>query len=430
MPINPIAGTDEDDSILATDQRDRIHALAGDDWIVTAGGHDTVFGEGGDDSVFAYFGDEVLFGGDGNDQLVTSNMDSAGIGLIYGGRGDDRIFAGDRTDHSYGGAGNDRVTVYFANGGLVDGGAGVDTLDFSLRATDQGPSDERVVLVLDSSDAGAQVGFTKFLTITGFEALRITLNGGDDYVRGGDLGDVIDLGTGANTALGMGGDDFVSFRTGAANFLDGGAGTDSLQIEQNLRQGALTLTVTGTTAVDQFGSNLTGFESWFVFGGDGDDRASLGDGQDIFSGFRGDDTAFGNGGTDRLAGERGDDLLNGGGGQDVLAGGAGIDTLTGGAGADQFLCASLDRAGDEVTDFTGGVDRIVIRSRAIDHALAPGAVDAAHFNHDTAVGSDGQFILRGNDLIWDANGTADGGETRIVTFTTLPDLAASDITVF
>ena len=431
MPLNPITGTDDDDNLQGTDQRDLIHGLPGDDWIVTAGGHDTVFGDAGNDSVFAYFGDEVLFGGDGDDQLVTSNFDSDQIGRLFGGAGNDRIFAGDRVDHSHAGAGDDTLTVYFHAGGEAYGGTGTDTLFVNLFFV---PADARVIAIATGSDAGVRVG-TEYLMVTGFEALQITTLDADDYVRGGALGDSIDLGIGANTALGMEGDDFIAYRSGVANFLDGGAGVDALQVTQTAADGALLLEVTGTTGIDGHGSHLTNFESWFVFGGDLGDVALLGAGEDIFSGRGGNDTCFGKAGRDRLVGDAGQDHLFGGKGGDILVGGAGIDLLNGGGGADGFYFGALDRAGDTIQDFQTGEDQIVIRSRAFDQALADGPLDDALFHLENAVGTGGQFIYRANeplnagDLIWDANGTDAGGEVLIAHLLGTPDLLASDILI-
>ena len=72
-----------------------------------------------------------------------------------------------------------------------------------------------------------------------------------------------------------------------------------------------------------------------------------------------------------LDGGKGKDVLNGGGGVDTLIGGEGDDwldggvqrdRLTGGAGADCFYFASAAEAGDTITDFKPGEDRIVINA--------------------------------------------------------------------
>jgi hypothetical protein len=59
-----------------------------------------------------------------------------------------------------------------------------------------------------------------------------------------------------------------------------------------------------------------------------------------------------------INGTSGRDTLVGTAGDDVISGGAGADLLTGGAGRDVFAYASMRDAGDTVTDFTPGTDRL------------------------------------------------------------------------
>lgn len=64
----------------------------------------------------------------------------------------------------------------------------------------------------------------------------------------------------------------------------------------------------------------------------------------------------------KLDGSAGRDTLVGTPGDDVITGGAGADTLTGGAGADTFVYSNLREAGDTITDFAPGTDRIDLRA--------------------------------------------------------------------
>jgi hypothetical protein len=64
----------------------------------------------------------------------------------------------------------------------------------------------------------------------------------------------------------------------------------------------------------------------------------------------------------KIEGSAGRDALTGTAGDDVIAGGDGADTLTGGAGADVFVYRSLREAGDTITDFTPGTDRIDLKA--------------------------------------------------------------------
>jgi Ca2+-binding RTX toxin-like protein len=61
-----------------------------------------------------------------------------------------------------------------------------------------------------------------------------------------------------------------------------------------------------------------------------------------------------------INGTNGRDTLTGSSGSDFITGFQGGDTLTGGAGSDQFIYTSLRDAGDTITDFQAGTDKIVL----------------------------------------------------------------------
>jgi uncharacterized protein len=64
----------------------------------------------------------------------------------------------------------------------------------------------------------------------------------------------------------------------------------------------------------------------------------------------------------KMEGTSGRDALTGTAGDDVITGGDGADTLTGGAGADIFVYRNLREAGDTITDFVPGTDRIDLKA--------------------------------------------------------------------
>lgn len=432
MPINVINGTDGDDFIQSTNQRDMIVAGLGDDHVFMNGGHDTAYGEAGNDSITGYSGGDVIYGGDGDDTLGSFAFQSDQVTRLFGGAGNDDLASSGQSPVISGGVGDDTVSVFSASNGSVYGGAGTDKLVLNFSGL---PPDDRIVAVATGSDAGVQIGLTGFLTVGGFELIVITTGAGDDYVLGGALGDTMFLGAGANTALGQAGDDYLAYLAGSQNFLDGGAGSDTLRVQQLLLDQALTLTVIGTNGVDGNGSQLTGFEHWVVSGARGDDSALLGAKLDLFYGGAGQDTCHGMGGIDRLVGGAGDDLLFGGAGADALAGGDGSDTLSGGLGADRFLFGQLDQAQDMIVDFVSGEDHISIRAWALDRVLPRGPVADTDFHLDTAVGTDAQFVFRQgaasgtHDLIWDTNGADAGGESLIATLDGGRMMVASDILI-
>ncbi|UUO16893.1 DUF4214 domain-containing protein [Dolichospermum heterosporum] len=115
-------------------------------------------------------------------------------------------------------------------------------------------------------------------------------------------------------------------------------------------------------------------------GGAGNDTLTGGDGNDTLTGGAGNDTLTGGAGNDTLTGGASNDTLTGGDGNDTLTGGAGSDTLTGGAGNDIFGYAALtdSNAGtltgaitfDTITDFNKGQDKISVVGLGFNAATA------------------------------------------------------------
>ena len=72
-----------------------------------------------------------------------------------------------------------------------------------------------------------------------------------------------------------------------------------------------------------------------------------------------------------IDGTAGRDTLTGTAGSDRIMGGFGADILTGGAGADKFIYTNMRDAGDTITDFTVGSDKIVL-TQLLDSLVAGG----------------------------------------------------------
>ena len=72
-----------------------------------------------------------------------------------------------------------------------------------------------------------------------------------------------------------------------------------------------------------------------------------------------------------VRGTTGRDTLLGSAGDDTITGGTGGDMLTGGAGADVFVYESLRDAGDTVTDFVPGKDRIQLSTLLASLGINP-----------------------------------------------------------
>ena len=338
-----------------------IQGTQGSDTLLGTDGQDYIYGLGGDDLIDGLFGADYLYGGNGNDTFRFS-------GIRYS-----------STDTDL---------------GLIDGGAGYDTIDLTCVST---------VIVGTIQNAignfalGAYVGSQKF-EIVGVEALRFG-SGNDSFGDSGTYSQPLSVWMGAGndnvttgpytSVYGEGGNDvfFVSGSFGKAAThasLDGGAGFDTLKtnilFSIDLAAGTATsgdasYSVSGfevllanassashgTTFYGDASANIFGVNSIFegegrltyhgrggddqlttsagadyLDGGDGDDKLLAGAGDDVLLGGQGVDLLYGNQGNDKLDGGAGNDALYGGQGDDVMHGGSDNDYLEGGKGSNDI----------------------------------------------------------------------------------------------
>jgi Ca2+-binding RTX toxin-like protein len=109
--------------------------------------------------------------------------------------------------------------------------------------------------------------------------------------------------------------------------------------------------------------------------------------------------------------------LTGNAGANRLTGGGGADRLTGGGGADIFVFAATADAGDVITDFAVGSDKLDVSAllRSVGYAGSDPFADG----YLRAVPS-----ASGSDILFDANGGADG----FVTLAQLSGVSAASLT--
>jgi Ca2+-binding RTX toxin-like protein len=197
-------------------------------------------------------------------------------------------------------------------------------------------------------------------------------------------------------------------------------------------------TVTGGDGSDQLfgqaGNDVLdgGNDDDGLTGGDGNDQLLGQAGNDNLFGEAGNDQLFGGSDNDNLDGGDGDDSLDGGAGDDFLSGGAGSDTLTGGGGVDAFYFQLASDGPDEITDFAGGVDKILIRASGFGGDLfAGGPVSLVSGANPTATDATGQFLFDTSNghLLWDADGTGAGAAVLVATLSNIPTLTPSDFIV-
>ncbi len=359
------------DSLEGGENNDTLHGGDGNDTLDGSAGADKLYGEDGNDTLTDTSLDSesggagklenTVSGGDGNDtisgagQLSGDDGDDAinGDGTLHGGDGDDRLSG---TGNLYGDKGDDHLTMYDSTEDLgadgfaifhLIGGAGKDTLTSKLAA------DSEAVAAADYSYA------SKGLTVS-LSAQKVTVSSSDvDHLVG-----ITDL-------IGTKYHD-VFTGTSAANFLDGGAGNDSIS---------------------------AGGGKDFVVGDEGADTLRGGDGNDHIVGGGDNDVIYGDAGSDILEGESGNDVIHSGSGADILDGSSGSDklyadggtpTLRGGSGNDTFYFsngtkATADGSGTGSDKFVLSTSAKFVEIQSFDLAHAKIDLSAFHIKSFTAL---------------------------------------------
>jgi Ca2+-binding RTX toxin-like protein len=218
----------------------------------------------------------------------------------------------------------------------INGGAGVDTLNTTafggnyLVNLTTGLTNFAGESFVNMENLIAGVGNDTLIGTAGNNLIdggagndSITGNGGNDTVVGGLGNDTLTGGFGAGAAaLGGDGNDLIFQVNGTPEFINGGAGVDTLNT-----------TAFGGNYLVNLSTGLTNFagESFVNM-----ENLIAGVGNDTLIGTAGANTIDGGAGNDSVVGGFGNDSLLGGVGNDTLVGGFGRDTMVGGAGDDVF----------------------------------------------------------------------------------------------
>ncbi len=476
---------------------DSLDGGAGNDLLNGDGGADTLIGGAGANTLNGGLGDDLLTlgadtladvvnGGGGLDTLIASFAGSGALAMagampglvtvtqggatiltmngvdavqLTGAAGNDTLTGGNLADTLDGGAGVDLLQGGLGNDLLVSlNNQGADTLDggggVDLARVARGSATIAFGLNLG---AGGNHTLADGTVLLGIERVNFAAGSGDDVLRGGALADTLSGGGGANSLMGMQGDDLLEAGFGAgADTLLGGAGNDTLT---SFESGAhlllgeagdadqITFSRFSVTEAFRFdltlagaqtlpgGETLSGFERGNLNGGAGADTLTGAALSDTLAGGNGNDVLSGGGGDDSLAGDGGSDSLSGGAGADTLHGSDGNDTMAGGAGADVFRFFQIATAGvDRIEDFAAEDVLAVLRS-GFSNALAIGVTPALVAGSDpVAAGAVPSFLYDTDtgDLAFDADGTGAGAAVvfvRLLDAGTPATLTAAQIVV-
>lgn len=190
--------------------------------------------------------------------------------------------------------------------------------------------------------------------------------GGNDTISGGAGNDHFYGGAGADKISGGAGDDVFHATVGDGNdSYSGDAGIDTLDLSETSANADVDLTAGYARSTDIGSDTLSSIEN--VIGSSGHDTIRGSSAANVLIGGAGNDTLYGLGGNDTLIGGAGDDKLYGGAGRDIMTGGSGADTF-------YFLTASESgktaTTRDIITDFTPGVDKIDLSAIDANTSLA------------------------------------------------------------
>ncbi len=386
-------------------------------------------------------GDSSLVGSNGDDQLFDQN----GNDTLIGGQGRDWLGGGTGNDSMVGGVGDDRYEVDSPGDVVVElPRDGVDQVTTTLATYTMPDNVEFLVFANEIDHVGTGTALKDYMSG----------HNGNDLLRGLAGDDEIGGAGGNDTLIGDAGNDVLRGDAGNDS-IDGGDGWDVMYLVGARSDFRFTDMHNGTVVVTHLGGpypqgndTVTGCEYFFFqsLTGNGSQQISL---SEVLGGptppwplapaLPPSQSLFGSGGADSLAGGDNRDTISGGAGNDTIDGGGGSDLLTGGAGADYFYIY-LDGywKTDHITDFTPGVDKLVLAHQSFDGLLL-GPLADQYFGTGTSFGSDDRILYVNTDQssfpgqIWydSNNGTGGGGgaEGPVVVLDGMPAIHASDILV-
>jgi len=359
------ATTSQDVAITVTDVVDVVTGLENSD--------DTLTGGSGADMLDGLSGFDTLMGLGGDDILVTDGMDisldgGAGVDTVdfSGVTGVDAIFdfglanidGSDANINSIIDLLNGNTIIPFAEGAFAsnlienENVIGSDFNDF-IVGTD-------LVNTLDGGDGNdILIGLIGDDVLNGGSGNDELLGGeGDDILNGGPGNDVLFGSEGDDVINGGDGDDTLDGFTGN-NILDGGPGNDTAVIATPgddvilIDNGDGTFTSINNTfdVIDEL-VNIENFEFADGTPVEVSDAIVGTSSDDMLTGTADDDILEGLAGNDTVSGGAGNDTIDGGAGQDILEGQDGDDILIT-DGMDEFLDGG---AGIDTVDFSGVVN--------------------------------------------------------------------------
>ena len=357
---------------------------AGNDVINPGLGFDSVDGQSDEDTLvlnYSTLGSDVstTYIGNGWNQYGTADGATHANYIniekfnITGGSGNDSLVGANNKDVLDGGAGND---VLNGGGGsdTITGGTGIDTW-----IGNYGDVTDPILFKL-TNGTGSLTSAEVLTKITGIENTNVTTGANDDVIN-------LSANIGNDHISSGGGDDIINVGRGRIEWVDGGAGTDSVTADGLSAGSGIHMFYAGNgwyeaaSATGDYKLDINGIEHFTFYGSSFNDKL------------------FGFGDSDTLSGRAGADTLQGGGGN---------DTLTGGAGQDIFYYENV---------WADGVD-LITDANAVDHDI----IRMAGVTLGNVTNGDGSTVLAGDVQVQTVNGVTS-------VFVGLDSTAGADFTV-
>ncbi len=221
-----IDGSRGSDRLIGTKVADILRGQQGNDILFGNGGGDTLDGGAGADRLNGGAGADRMSGGAGDDRM----NGGAGADWMNGGAGADLINGGTGADRMSGGAGDDTFIVDNVGDRVIEAaGQGNDIVRSSV-SFDLGVGLERLTLIGGGNIDGT--GNALANVIIGNSGNNVLSGGaGDDILSGGEGNDTLVGGLGNDALDGGGGDDVLVLDGDDAGVAHGGAGIDTVEID-------------------------------------------------------------------------------------------------------------------------------------------------------------------------------------------------------
>ncbi|MCK9988381.1 MAG: hypothetical protein AzoDbin1_04853, partial [Azoarcus sp.] len=373
-----------DDLQFGTAGNDTLNGTNTDSVLMGYEGNDTLNGNGGNDFMNGGTGSDSYYVDSVGDVVTETNAIAAvgGIDVVHSSL--NTYTLGSNVENgriAVTGAANltgnalDNVLYAGAGNNVLDGGAGIDTADFSDAA-----SAVTVSLAVTTSQATGGSGVDTLIAIENIVGSRF-----NDTLTGNASANVLNGGIGADTMKGGNGSDIYYVDNAGdivseSNATASTGGIDTVMsnlvaytLGSNVENGQ----ILATSAANLTGNGLNnvlyaGAGDNVIKGGAGTDTVDYGLAAGAVTVSLAINTAQTTGGSavdtlssiENLTGSSFNDRLTGSSANNVLTGGVGQDTLTGGGGSDNFDFNALAETGvtssswDIITDFVRGQDKI------------------------------------------------------------------------